>query len=166
MILEMLAAIHKGFRNAQLISPDEDLPKSFQDLASDKLNTVACIFEVTSWINDFCEATESNHEEDYVEPFRTLCIRCIESANLPPPPTNITDIMLTNALETRAFRETLHNQAIRKAVEDIDKWREDQTSTLITNLVSNIMSTDPNFKDLARKVRGLDPRITTWVDSI
>ena len=29
MILETLAGIHEGFRNAQLISLDEDLPKSF-----------------------------------------------------------------------------------------------------------------------------------------
>ena len=48
MILETLAGIHEGFRNAQLISPDQDLPKSFQDLNGEERNAVAWIFEVTS----------------------------------------------------------------------------------------------------------------------
>ena len=74
--------------------------------------------------------------------------------------------MLTNALEIRALRETLRNQAIRKAVEDIDAWRETQTSALITDLVSCITCSDPNFENLARNVGNLDPRIEEWVDSI
>ena len=48
IILENLAGIHEGFRNAQLISPDADLSKSFCDLNTDELNTVAHIFKVTS----------------------------------------------------------------------------------------------------------------------
>jgi hypothetical protein len=35
--------------------------------------------------------------------------------------------MLINALEIQALRETLHNQAIHKAIEDIDAWRETQS---------------------------------------
>jgi hypothetical protein len=99
MILETLAGIHEEFRNVQLISPDEELPRSFRSLSSEELNTVARIFEVTSWINDFCEAAETDHNDDHVAPYRTLCIRCVESVGLPPPPAHITDIMLTNALE-------------------------------------------------------------------
>lgn len=85
MILETLAGIHEGFRNAQLISPDADLPKSFWDLNTEELNTVACIFEVSSWLQDFCEAAEDNHDDDHTSPFRTICICCIESTGLPPP---------------------------------------------------------------------------------
>ena len=165
MILETLAGIHEGFRNAQLISPDTDLPTTFRDLNGEELNTVARIFEVTSWLQDFCEAAEEEHDEDHIAPFRTICIRCVESADLPSPPATITNIMLTNALETRALRETLRNEAIRKAVKDIDTWRETQTTTLISELVANITCTDPNFKSLARIV-GLDPRVQQWVDSI
>jgi hypothetical protein len=65
MIIETLARIHEGFCNVQLISPDKDLPKSFRHLSPNKLNTVARIFEIMSWINDFCEAAE----DDHVAPF-------------------------------------------------------------------------------------------------
>lgn len=112
MILENLAGIHEGFRNAQLISPDSDLPKSFRDLQPEELNTVTQIFEVTSWLQDFCEAAEEDHDLEHVTPFCTICIHCVKSAELPPAPANITDIMLSNTLKVRALRETLRNQAI------------------------------------------------------
>lgn len=166
MILETLAGIHEGFRNAQLISPDQDLPKSFRDLQPEELNTVARIFEVTSWLQDFCEAAEEDHDDDHISPYRTICIRCIESANLPTPPAHITDIMLTNALETRALRETLRNEAIRKAINDINEWREAQTEAMKNDLVTCITSPVSDLETLARNVGNLDPHITEWVTSI
>jgi hypothetical protein len=165
MILETLAGIHEGFRNAQLASPDADLPDAFRDLNGEERNTVARIFEVTSWLQDFCEAAEDEHDADHIAPYRTLCIRCIESADLPPPPANVTDIMLTNALETRAFRETLRNQAIQKAVNDINEWRAQQTESLISDLVASVTSQAPDLGTLAHEV-GLDPRVAKWVDNI
>ena len=166
MMLETLAGIHEGFRNAQLISPDADLPKSFRDLQPEELNTVARIFEVTSWLQDFCEAADDDHDNDHISPFRTICIRCVESADLPPPPANITDIMLSNALEVRALRETLRNDAIRTAVKHIDEWREKQTEAMITDLVTYMTNPDDDIDSLARELGNLDPRITAWVDSI
>ena len=73
--------------------------------------------------------------------------------------------MLTNALETRALRETLRNEAIRKAVKDIDDWRTNQTETLISNLVACITSQNPDLSTLAHEV-GLDPCVQKWVDDI
>ena len=166
MILENLAGIHEGFRNAQLISPDTDLPKSFRDLLPEELNTIARIFEVTSWLQDFCEAAEEEHDADHIAPYRTICIRCVESADLPPAPANITDIMLSNALEVRALRETLRNEAIRDAVKRIEEWRETQTEAMITDLVEYMTQPVPDIDSLARNIGNLDPRITTWVDSI
>ena len=165
MILETLAGIHEGFRNAQLISPDEDLPKSFRDLNGEEWNAVARIFEVTSWLQDFCEAAEDDHDETHIAPFRTICIRCVESTDLPPPPPHVTDIMLSNALKARAFRETLHNQAIQQAVKDIDNWHATQTETLISDLVTSMTSQTVDLSTLAHEV-GLDPRVQKWVDSI
>ena len=165
MILETLAGIHEGFKNAQQSSPDLELPKSFQALNGEECNVVARIFEVTSWLQDFCEAAEDDHDDDHLSPFRTICIRCVESADLPPPPANITDIMLSNALEVRALRETLRNQAIRKAVQDIDAWRETQTESLISELVASVTSEDLDFQNLAREI-GLDPWVQQWVDNI
>ena len=165
MILETLAGIHEGFQNAQLISPDEDLPKTFRDLNGEEHNAVARIFEVTSWLQDFCEATEDDHNENHIAPFWTLCIRCVESADLPPPPPNVTDIMLMNALEAWAFRETLRNQAIQQAVKDIDNWRMQQTETLISDLVASLTSQTPDLTTLAHEV-GLDPHVQKWVDNI
>jgi hypothetical protein len=107
MVLKTLAGIHEGFRNAQLISPDEDLPTTFCDLNGEELNMVACIFEVTSWLQDFCEAIEEEHDKDHIAPFHTICICCVESTDIPPPPANITDIMLTNTLETHTLQESL-----------------------------------------------------------
>ena len=46
--------------------------------------------------------------------------------------------MLTNALEVRALRETLRNEAIRTAVKDIDTWREQQSAAMITDLTNCI----------------------------
>ena len=158
MILETLAGIHEGFRNAQLVSPDKDLPKSFRDLNGEERNAVARIFEITSWLQDFCEAAEDDHDDNHIAPFRTLCIHCIESADLPPPPPNVTNIMLTNALEARAFWETLRNQAIQKAVNDIDTWRTNQTESLISDLVACITCQNPDLSTLAHEV-SLDPRV-------
>jgi hypothetical protein len=166
MILENLAGIHEGFCNAQLISPDADLPKSFRDLQPEELNTVARIFEVTLWLQDFCEAAEEEHDADHIAPYRTICVRCVKSANLPPAPANITDIMLSNALEVRTLRETLRNQAIRDAVKHIEDWRKTQTEAMITDLVTYMTSPEPDINSLARNIGNLDPRITAWVDSI
>ena len=165
MILETLAGIHEGFRNAQLISPDYDLPKSFCDLNGEECNAVARIFEVTSWLQDFCKAAEDDHDEDHLAPFHTICIRCIESAELPSPPPNITDIMLKNALKVCALRESLRNKAICEAVHDINTWHAAQTKSLKSELVTSITSKDPNFETLAHEI-GLNPCIQQWIDSI
>ena len=74
--------------------------------------------------------------------------------------------MLSNALEVRALRETLRNQAIRDAVKNIEEWREEQTKAMITDLVDYMTSPEPDIESLARNVGNLDPRITTWVNSI
>ena len=166
MIMETLAGIHKGFRTMQLAFPDDDLPSSFCNLASDELNTVAHIFEITLSINDFCEAAEDTHDDDHVTPFHTLYICCVESTNLPPPLANITNIMLMNCLKVQALWETLWNQAICKAIDDIDTWHESQREALIMDLVSCITCSNTNFKSLACNVGNLDPHIKTWVDSI
>ena len=122
MIMETVAAIHEGFHTMQLATPHEDLPDAFRHLTTDELNTVARIYDITGSLRNFCE-TPSDAPDDA---FRTLCIRCIKAIDLPPPPTTVTDVMLTNALETRAFHDSLRNQAIRQAVKDIDTWRETQ----------------------------------------
>ena len=73
--------------------------------------------------------------------------------------------MLTNALEVRALRETLRNQAIQQAVHDIDNWRLQQTESLISDLVNSVTSQSPDLSTLAHEV-GLDPRVQKWVDDI
>ena len=74
--------------------------------------------------------------------------------------------MLTNALETRALRESLRNQAIREAVKDIDAWHSTQIKAMITDLVNFITSPTPDTEAIAKEVDTLDPRIETWVTSI
>ena len=117
-------------------------------------------------LQDFCEAAKDKHDDDHLSPFCTICICCIESANLAPPPANITDIMLTNALETQALRETLRNEAIRKAVNDINTWHESQMEAMMNDLVNCITTPDPDIKTLARDIGNLDPRIAAWVTAI
>ena len=162
VIMETLAGIHEGFHTAQLASPDEDLPDSFRNLSPEELNTVGHIFDITGSIHDFCEPVDENPDEA----FRAICIRCVQAVDLPPPPANITDIMLSTALEARAVRETLRNEAIRKAVHDIDLWRETQQAALIDSLVSDIVNRETNPDEVARSLGKLDPRIEAWVDSI
>lgn len=74
--------------------------------------------------------------------------------------------MLTNALEVRALCETLHNEAIRKAVHDINAWRESQMEAMMEDLVNCITSPDPDIETMARNVGNLDPRIAKWVTTI
>ena len=114
--MEVLTGIHKGFHVMQLASPDEDLPNAFRNLSPEELNTVGHIFDITGSIHDFCEPIDENPNET----FRALCIRCVATMNLPPPPAHITTIMLLNALEARAIQEIMRNEAIHKATNDID----------------------------------------------
>ena len=74
--------------------------------------------------------------------------------------------MLSNALEARALRDSLRNEAIRKAVHDIDSWRETQRTALIDSLVSDIISEDIDTQSLARTLGTLDPRIEEWVNTL
>lgn len=73
--------------------------------------------------------------------------------------------MLSNALEARAIRDTLRNEAIREATKDIDTWRETQRAALIDGLVHDVTTDDPDPESLARILGNLDPRIQTWVDT-
>lgn len=82
--METVAGIHEGFHNMQLAAPGDDLPNSFRNLATDELNTVARIYEILSSILDFCEVPVNGEPDDA---FRTLCVRCVESIDLPPPPS-------------------------------------------------------------------------------
>ena len=75
-------------------------------------------------------------------------------------------IMLTNTLKTRALWETLRNEAIRKAMKDIDLWRESQTASLISELALCITSSTSNLEDLTCNVGNLDPHINKWVETI
>ena len=162
VIMETLASIHEGFHTAQLASPDEDLPDSFRNLSPEELNTVGHIFDITGSIHDFCEPVDENPDET----FRALCVRCVQAIDLPPPPAHITNIMLSNALEARAIRETLRNEAIRKAVHDIDLWRETQQTALVDSLVSDIVNPETDLEAVARSLGKLDPWIEAWVNTI
>ena len=146
--MEVLAGIHEGFHTMQLASPDEDLPDAFQNLSLEELNTVGHIFNITGSIHDFCEPVDKNPDET----FHVLCVRCVQAVDLPPPPAHITTMMLSNALEARAIRETLHNEAICKAVHDIDLWHETQQTALIDELVSDIVTPETDLEALARSL--------------
>ena len=161
MVMEMLASVHEGFHTMQLAAPDGDPPTNFCNLSPDELNTVACIYEITGFIHDFCETQDDEHQDDA---FWTLCICCVESIDLPPPPAHITSIMLSNALEARTIHDTMHNQAIQEATKDIDAWREAQRTALIDGLVHDIINNVPDPESLARILGNLDPHIQTWVD--
>ena len=162
MIMETLASVHEGFHNMQLAAPDGDPPVNFRNLSPDELNTVARIYEITGYIHDFCKLPDDDQQDNT---FRALCIRCVEAADLPSPPAHITSIMLSNALEARAIRDSLRNQAIQDAIHDIDTWREEQRTALIDGLVHDITSDEPDPETLARTLGNLDPCIGTWVDS-
>ena len=129
----------------QLASPDDDLPDAFRNLSPDELNTVGYIFDIMGSIHDFCEPVDENPDEVY----RALCIHCVNALNLPPPPAHITAIILSNALEARAIRETLCNEAVCKAVHDIDDWRDTQRALMINNLVSDMVSKETDLESLA-----------------
>jgi hypothetical protein len=151
LVLELFAAIHEGFRNAQLAAPDYQDTDTFLQLTSDEIDLVSRIPEVLDWINDFCDP-----KSDEVD-VRTLCIRCVESTVVPDPPEDLVkSFQLSNELQARAFKETLFNEALCKAHHEVDEWREQQHAACISYLTSIITSSTPDPVTLAKQVGNLD----------
>lgn len=166
MVLETFAGVHEGFCNAQLASPDETQVTAFLGLSKEEFSTVGHIYQILMWIADFCNPVEKEHDNDHIPLVCTLCICCIESANLPPPKEHALMIQLGSTLEARAYRETLRNEVIRKAIMEIDDWCETQRAGIIAYLTSTITSYSPDSATLARQLGVLSSDIQDWVENI
>src|SRR5579863_3860570 len=159
-LFEVLVGAHEGLRNTQQANADR-LPDAFSDLNTEEANTASHIHSVLTDLIDFFDLV---NEPDENSPTRTHCIRCIESASLPPPssiPDHITSLLLTCESDARAARLSLLNDRIRSITHEADEWCKTQTAALNSFLILHIISTNPSPEQLASAL-GADPSFDMW----
>src|SRR5579863_2388483 len=159
-LFEVLVGAHEGLRNTQQANADR-LPDAFSDLNTEEANTASHIHSVLTDLIDFFDLV---NEPDENSPTRTHCIRCIESASLPPPssiPEHITSLLLTCESDARAARLSILNDRIRQITHEADDWCKAQTAALNSFLILHLVSTNPSPEQMASAL-GADPSFNTW----
>jgi hypothetical protein len=170
LLLELFASVHEGLRNAQLASPlatsaieDSD---AFDHLDGDEVSLMTKSYEILGWIKDFF------HEDGdtYGDAERLHCSRCVQSgyATQAQDAAELSkSLQLTNAIDARAFRESLLNKVLPSIHRDVDDWRSRQWGLLIDHIVDII--TDPSKELSAEAIsaatHSLDDRVRVWVDT-
>jgi hypothetical protein len=73
---------------------------------------------------------------------------------------------LTNAIDARAFRESLLNKVLPSIHHDVDAWRVRQCGLLIDHIVSIITDPDQGLtgETISGATHALDDRVRKWVD--
>jgi hypothetical protein len=170
LVLEVLASVHEGLRNAQLASPlaHTDIHESdaFDLMDGDEVALVTKSYEILGWLKDFFQ----EDGDTYGDAERLHCSRCVLSGYA----TQSKDaealsksLQLTNSIDARAFRESLLNKVLPSIHRDVDEWRVRQRGLLIDHVVQLI--TDPSSElsadAIAKATHVLDDRVRTWVDT-
>jgi hypothetical protein len=144
LVLEVLASVHEGLRNAQLASPlaEADIANSdaFDLMDGDEVALVTKSYEILGWLKDFFQ----EDGDTYGDAVRLHCSRCVQSGYA----TQAQDaealsqsLQLTNSIDARAFHESLLNKVLPSIHRDVDEWRVRQRGLLIDHIVQII--TDP-----------------------
>jgi hypothetical protein len=169
LVLEVLASVHEGLRNAQLASPlaEADVANSdaFDLMDGDEVAIVTKSYEILGWLKDFFQ----EDGDTYGDAARLHCSRCIQSGyatQAQDADTLSRSLQLTNSIDARAFRESLLNKVLPSIHKDVDEWRVRQRGLLIDHIVQII--TDPptelSSDAIASATHTLDPRVQAWVD--
>jgi hypothetical protein len=170
LVLEVLASVHEGLRNAQLASPlaETEIHQSdaFDLMDGDEVALITKSYEILGWLKDFFQ----EDGDTYGDAERLHCSRCVLSGYA----TQSQDaeilsksLQLTNSIDARAFRESLLNKVLPSIHRDVDEWRVRQRGLLIDHVVQLI--TDPSSElsaeALAKATHSLDDRVRAWVDT-
>jgi hypothetical protein len=168
MVLELLATIHEGLRNAQLACPlaSEDVGESmaFDDTDGDEVAIMSRCHEILGWLRDFFFETNTS----YTSSSRVHCSRCVQSGyclQQQDAESLSRSLQLTNAIDARAFRESLLNKVIPSIHRDVDEWRVRQRQLLIDQITSLITDGDLTGEALAAGTHALNPDLQAWVDA-
>src|SRR5579863_1849937 len=159
-LFEVLVGAHEGLRNAQQANAD-GRPDAFSDLSREESNIASSIHSVLTDISDFFDLV---NEPDEHSPNRTHCIRCVQSASLPPPstlPDFITSLQLTSEIDVRAARLSLLNDRIRTITHEADEWCKNQADALQAFFITHLTSTDHSPSQLASALCA-DPSFDSW----
>ena len=127
---------------------------SFTNLSPDELSYASSIVEILDWLGDFF----SSNEDDDTN--RTHCMRCMQSAHLPPPSdltAKVKAISLQNAFNVRILHETLLNESLRSLTKEVNDWCASQRLALIHFISNTIILPDSDTDLLARDAGRLDP---------
>src|SRR5579863_6257653 len=159
-LFEVLVGAHEGLRNAQQANADGH-PDAFDNLNREEGNIASAVYSVLTDIIDFFDLV---NDPDENSPKRTHCIRCIQSASLPPPsslPEFITSLQLTSEIDVRAARLSLLNDRIHTITHEADVWCTTQADALQAFFISHLISTDCSPSQLASALHA-DPSFDSW----
>jgi hypothetical protein len=169
LVLEVLASVHEGLRNAQLASPlaEADIANSdaFDLMDRDEVALVTKSYEILGWLKDFFQ----EDGDTYGDAECLHCSRCVQSGYA----TQAQDaealsksFQLTNSIDARAFRESLLNKVLPSIHHNVDAWRVRQRGLLINHIVHIITdtSTEMSAEDISAATHSLDDRVRQWVD--
>jgi hypothetical protein len=169
LVLEVLASVHEGLRNAQLASPlaEADIANSdaFDLMDGDEVALVTKSYEILGWLKDFFQ--EDGDTYDDAECLH--CSRCVQSGYA----TQAQDaealsksLQLTNSIDARAFRESLLNKVLPNIHHDVDAWRVHQRGLLIDHIdhIITDTSSEMSVEDISAATHSLDDRVRQWVD--
>jgi hypothetical protein len=141
LVHELLLAIHKGLRNAQLASPNFCLANAFTDLDGPEGCMAGCIYDVLSSLTHFFW---SDNEDNTPSRFlKTHCFQCIKSADIPPLPDHLWSIQLTTELDCCHVCKTLLNGMVQEVHHEVDEWHAAQCTALIGHIME-LISGDPS----------------------
>jgi hypothetical protein len=167
MVLELLATIHEGLRNAQLACPlaSADIGEStaFDDTDGDEVAIMSRCHEILGWLRDFFLESDAS----YSSASRVHCSRCVQSGyclQQQDAESLSRSLQLTNAIDARAFRESLLNKVIPSIHRDVDEWRVRQRQLLIDQITSLITEGELSGEALAAGTHALNPDLQAWVD--
>jgi hypothetical protein len=168
MVLKLLAIIHEGLRNAQLACPlaADDVGEStaFDDTDGDEVALMSRCHEILGWLRDFFLESDAS----FSNVTRLHCSRCVQSGYClqHQDAEDISrSLQLTNAIDARAFRESLLNKVIPSIHRDVDEWRVWQRQLLIDQITSVITDGELSGEALAAGTHALNPDLQKWVDS-
>jgi hypothetical protein len=123
-------------------------------------------YEILGWLKDFFQ----EDGDTYGDAECLHCSRCVQSgyATQAHDAAELSkSLQLTNAIDTRAFRESLLNKVLPSIHRDVDEWRVRQQGLLIDHMVDII--TDPSQELSAEAIsvatHSLDDRVHAWVDA-
>jgi hypothetical protein len=125
---------------------------------------MTCCYKILGWICDFFH----EYGDTYGGTACLHCSHCIQSGYCmqhKDAEALSKSLQLTNAIDARAFHESLLNKVIPSIHRDVDEWRVRQRALLIDQITSMITDSEVTGEFLAAGTHTLNPELQAWVDA-